>query len=262
MSRWFRFYDSVLEDPKVQRMDPVMFKAWVNIMCLASRGEGILPPISDIAFALRISDEQAETVVRVLLTIGLIDDDGEHMKPHNWHNRQFLDRTNSQRQQRFRDKKRDVTKDVEERNAVTPVTHNVIITSQDSDSDTDTDSEKKESTRARKRVDDRFEVFWLAYPKRIGKGAAEKAFTKAAQSTDPNQIIEAVNRHDWPKDPTYIPHPATWLNQRRWQDEPVAKKASLKDRLTQMMDETHEQTDSFESPIDYSPRVSKRISFG
>ena len=59
MSRWFRFYDSVLEDPKVQRMDPVMFKAWVNIMCLASRGEGILPPISDIAFALRISDEQA-----------------------------------------------------------------------------------------------------------------------------------------------------------------------------------------------------------
>lgn len=262
MSRWFRFYDSVLEDPKVQRMDPVMFKAWVNIMCLASRSEGVLPPISDIAFALRISDEQADTVVRVLLTNGLIDDDGEHMKPHNWHNRQFLDRTNSQRQQRFRDKKRDVTKDDNERNAVTLVTHNVIITSQDSDSDTDTDSEKKEIPRARKRVDDRFEDFWLTYPKRIGKGAAEKAFAKAIQLTDPDLIIEAVRKSDWPKDPTFIPHPATWLNQRRWQDEPVAKKASLKDRLTQMMDETHEPTNSLESPFDYSPRISKRISFG
>lgn len=67
-----------------------------------------------------------------------------------------------------------------------------------------------------------FARFWQAYPSKVGKGAAEKAFAKHAGIVD--TLIEAVDRQvgskQWRKDGgQYIPHPATWLNQRRWEDE-------------------------------------------
>lgn len=74
-----------------------------------------------------------------------------------------------------------------------------------------------------------FVQFWAAYPKRIGKGAAEKAFTKAVGPSGASQelldkilaAVEAQKRsQQWLKDGgQFIPHPSTWLNQKRWEDE-------------------------------------------
>lgn len=74
----------------------------------------------------------------------------------------------------------------------------------------------------------RFAEFWAAYPKKVGKGAAERMWNKLR----PNQqvfesILQAVELQrrcpQWTRDDgQYIPNPATWLNQRRWEDEPVA----------------------------------------
>jgi len=78
-----------------------------------------------------------------------------------------------------------------------------------------------------------FDRFWTAYPSKIGKGLARKAYadaiTKArkAGATDPHALMltglaKATASARW-KDPTYtIPNPATWLNQERWDDEPCA----------------------------------------
>ena len=74
MSRWFRFYEGALDDPKVQRLPPPVFKGWVNLLCLASRDKGRLPSLSDIAFALRVTEHEADTLIQALLTAGLIDD--------------------------------------------------------------------------------------------------------------------------------------------------------------------------------------------
>ncbi len=75
-----------------------------------------------------------------------------------------------------------------------------------------------------------FEEFWQAYPRRVGRGAAEKSFAKAMKFTDLPTILTAIKnqRSGW-TDPQYIPHPATWLNQRRWLDEtrPVAAPPQL-----------------------------------
>ena len=73
-------------------------------------------------------------------------------------------------------------------------------------------------------VDD-FENFWRAYPRRTGKGVARKAFVKAIQKTTITIMLTALNwqrqQSQWLKDGgTFIPHPATWLNQERWDDEP------------------------------------------
>ena len=86
MSRWFRVYDEAVNDPKVQRLQPHLFKAWFNILCLANKaGNGVLPPVSDIAFALRMSDTDAQSAVEELILVGLIDiAPNKTLSPHNW----------------------------------------------------------------------------------------------------------------------------------------------------------------------------------
>jgi hypothetical protein len=71
---------------------------------------------------------------------------------------------------------------------------------------------------------ERFDEFWNAYPRREAKGGARKAWLKALAKTDPDRIIAAAVRYrDSPlRDQTnirYTAHPATWLNQERWDDE-------------------------------------------
>ena len=67
-----------------------------------------------------------------------------------------------------------------------------------------------------------FEEFWAAYPRKVGKSDAQKAFAKVKVPV--LTLIEAINKQkkseQWSKDGgKYIPHPATWLNGERWNDE-------------------------------------------
>ena len=68
-----------------------------------------------------------------------------------------------------------------------------------------------------------FQGFWAAYPRKVGKIKAWKAWP--GDSLLP-KILEALawqtKSVDWTKDRgTFIPHPATYLNQGRWEDEPA-----------------------------------------
>lgn len=73
-------------------------------------------------------------------------------------------------------------------------------------------------------ADDLFETFWKAYPKKVGKDAARKAFDKRKPNSS---LVDAMltsienqkNQDQWIKDGgQFIPHPATWIGQGRWQD--------------------------------------------
>lgn len=72
-------------------------------------------------------------------------------------------------------------------------------------------------------LDRAFDKFWACYPRREGKQMAKKAFLKIAPDDDLLEtMLVAVQRQkqtDQWSDPRYIPHPATWLNGRRWEDE-------------------------------------------
>jgi uncharacterized protein YdaU (DUF1376 family) len=76
--------------------------------------------------------------------------------------------------------------------------------------------------------DPNFQDFWSAYPRKAGKAAAERAWAKAMRVTTAEAIGAALRAAKWPDDPQYIPHPATWLNQGRWDDE--APRLILKER--------------------------------
>ena len=114
MSRWFRFYDEALNDPKVQLLDGETFKHWVNILCLASRNGGKLSSVEEIAFALRIDNNACVTVVERLLNGGLIDrlnggPNGWHYAPHGWQKRQYKADSSNERVKRYRQRKCNVT---------------------------------------------------------------------------------------------------------------------------------------------------------
>lgn len=72
-------------------------------------------------------------------------------------------------------------------------------------------------------IDDWFEQFWAVYPRREAKARARTAFAKAAKLTTGPQLVAAAKAYrDNPNrnaNPTYLPHPATWLNGSRWEDE-------------------------------------------
>jgi len=69
-----------------------------------------------------------------------------------------------------------------------------------------------------------FDDFWKCYPRKKGKKAAAKAFLKATDKPPLDVLIAKLNQQkqsmDWKKDGgKYIPHPSTWLNEGRWDDE-------------------------------------------
>lgn len=75
---------------------------------------------------------------------------------------------------------------------------------------------------------DLFDRFWNAYPKKQAKPAARRAWDKLAPDLETCRAMSAAlarqkRSESWQRDGgRYIPLPATWLNQRRWEDEPSA----------------------------------------
>jgi hypothetical protein len=71
---------------------------------------------------------------------------------------------------------------------------------------------------------DDFETFWIAYPKKTGKGYALTCFLRALPKTTLEIMLDAIRKQrTWPQwirdGGQFIPNPSTWLNQERWQDE-------------------------------------------
>lgn len=74
------------------------------------------------------------------------------------------------------------------------------------------------------RKPEHFPEWWAKYPRKEAKGQAEKAYTKAFRSgVDERTLYRGLLTFAWPDDEAFIPYPASWLNARRWEDEPSTK---------------------------------------
>lgn len=102
-----------------------------------------------------------------------------------------------------------------------------------------------------------FQEFWLAYPRKIGKGAARRSWKRIRPSPQlQQQILNSLSQHtyshDWSREyGRFIPHPATFLNQERWDDE-----------LTDPPDPSVESGEfgSSESRQEYNEALNRRLS--
>lgn len=100
---WFRLYAETLDDIKVQSLPPELFKAWVNLLCLANLHGGRLPAVEEIAFRLRVPTAEAQRIIDALLERGLLDRLGAWLAPHNWDVRQFRSDCSTERVRRHRE---------------------------------------------------------------------------------------------------------------------------------------------------------------
>lgn len=127
--RWFRFYDAVLDDPKVQRLTPEQFRLWANLLCLANRNDGRLPKPEDAAFSLRMPVAEYGQMLRDLVHAGLFDKCDGTWEPHNWASRQYKSDSSADRMRRHRDRHRDVTP-------------TVTVTRSEADTETEAETER------------------------------------------------------------------------------------------------------------------------
>jgi len=212
--QWFRFWNEALDDPKVQQLDGDLFKSWVNLLCLCSKQEGLPRSVSDIAFALRMTTDGCQTVLQRLSSVGLLDKvsggvDGMHYAIHGWGKRQFKSDSSTDRVKRFRER-------------YSNDSGTVVETAPDTDTDTDTEQIKKHTKKKPPSVDG-FDLFWNEYPRKVGRGLAVKAWSKAIAKTLPSTIMDGLSQwkrsKDFPSEEKYIPHATTWLNAERWLDQ-------------------------------------------
>jgi len=78
-----------------------------------------------------------------------------------------------------------------------------------------------------------FDEFWSLYPRKIAKAVARKAWQRLSEEQQ-LMAAKAIDEHCqyWSAKETeldFIPHPATWLNQERWEDELVIEPKKVKE---------------------------------
>ena len=219
---WFRFYAEFSGNPVIQSLDFGDQRHFVVLLCLKCNGtldRPMDPKVRDriICRGIGLDPMTAVEAKRRLMEVGLID---ENWQPSGWSVRQFVSDNSSERVAKHRKNKKtgNVTSSLQKRHGNAP----------DTDTDTDTDTEAEKHKRAREKpqgATSSFDEFWSAYPTKKGKQDAIRAFAKL----DPDEVAQAIadiparlaSDKDWLGG--YIPHPATYLNGKRWEDEITPK---------------------------------------
>lgn len=122
----------------------------------------------------------------------------------------------------------DVSPTLAEPTLVKPHTKNNILKEQHL-------KENKERTISPAELDELWSKFWEIYPRHSATSAARRSFAKAYKKAG-DAVIEGARR--FATDPNlppkqFIPHASTWLNQGRWDDEPLpARQMSKEERET------------------------------
>ena len=83
-----------------------------------------------------------------------------------------------------------------------------------------------------------FDEFWGQYPRKVAKTAARRVWDRLIlKGRIPHNIMETLVLHKaqlWKaKESEYIPHPRTWLNQERWDDD-LPVRVGINDKARQV----------------------------
>lgn len=206
--QWFRMYAEFATDPKVQMLSEVMQRRLIMLLCMRCSNDLVTLHVTEIAFQLRISDDDLKETKSLFVSKGFID---EHWNVTNWEKRQYRSDSSAERVARHRENKKrvgngDVTLQKRRSNAL--------------------EQNRTEQSNAPANAE-LFETFWKAYPNKKAKQSAAKAWGKLKLVADDPRIesirrglVAAKRTNDWQKENgQYVPYAASWLNGKRWEDE-------------------------------------------
>lgn len=252
---WFKWWDGTAADMKFRMVAddcklPVacIVGAWAYLLEHASRAteRGSIAGVDLEVMAYTLMLPDCETVCNAMKRRKLFHEDGTVAK---WEERQAKREkgepsgASTARVQRYRDKLK-ADKDAKENKGLDAAagfdgdSNGGVTDETDETAGNGTkrpkkknreEVEKKPKTLTPSSSDDDgvspFDQFWKAYPRKVGKQDALKAWTKLKPYASlVTTILAAIAAQregaDWRRDDgQYIPHPATWLNAGRWLDE-------------------------------------------
>src|SRR5665213_3323814 len=107
---WLRLHHSILDCRKLQSLPDREFKAWVNMLLIASENDprGELPSFADLAFRLRLREDFVSRLISKFARESLVDHTNGVYSMHDWLDWQPPSDDVNQRVKKFRDKQRNV----------------------------------------------------------------------------------------------------------------------------------------------------------
>ncbi len=200
--KWFKVWNSILTDPSFLDLPVEQIGRWTLLGSLISlHGEnGKITLSKDSLYKLlRVQNDNGLVLPNVIFEEGKSDNAIITVIMKNWLKYQ-LDSTGYERLKKFRKSK--------------------MITVQDKTKIRLREDKEKNSPIAPQD----FDLFWSSYPKKIGKHAAHRSWNKANNKPSIEKIISVLETQkksdQWKKESgKYIPNPATWINDGRWDDE-------------------------------------------
>lgn len=225
--KWIKIVTDIFDDEKILLIENMpdgdsIIVIWFKLLCLAGKqnNSGVFTLNDKIPY----TDEMLATIfrrnintVRLALStfeqFGMVEIVNSVITIPNWGKHQSTDMLQDRRDymrsymSEYRGKQKKLTGKLNSK---------ANVNLQEEEIDIEKDNTSSQSN---------FDLFWTAYPKKVGKEAARKAFAKVKVSVD--VLVSAIELQkrceQWTKDSgQYIPNPATWLNQGRWDDEPFA----------------------------------------
>lgn len=127
---WFRLYAEFACDPKVQMLTETQQRRYIMLLCLRCSNGYVTLQDSEVAFQLRISNDEWSETKAVFIEKNIITNDN---KPTAWDRRQYISDSSTSRVYKHREKKKRPC--------------NVTVTPPDTDTDTDTDTDKHPSSK-------------------------------------------------------------------------------------------------------------------
>ncbi len=230
-TKWLRLWTSTLFSRKLQELSGEEFKFWINFLCAARLNDGHVL-VKDLLYHARLNEQKGKKLIGSLLKNNLATIEDGYLFPHDWEEWQFESDSSTERVRKHRENLRKQKDDrfgnvscngMEQKGNVSETTP-----------ETETETEKENTPLPPKtgggecerkksaEYPEAFETFWAAYPKKTGKGAALKAWKNSKPPLDAclSALAWQKRSEQWLKDSgQFIPNPATWLNQRRCEDE-------------------------------------------
>ncbi len=212
-NEWFKFeFRTWLEDERVMRMSMAAQGLYIRHLCYQARHGSLPHSVPELSLVLMAPNESQETWESVHSHFS-IDCDGAEERLYNKKLRDILVfRDEISKSKSYNRKNKCKTNDKQKKNVC--LSKGALRAS------------LSNSLSLSSILEDRFNNFWLIYPRKQQKQTALASWkTHVPDAELADKIIahvsdRSVKDHDWIKeDGKFVPFPATFLNQHRWEDQ-------------------------------------------
>jgi hypothetical protein len=208
---------------------------WLTLLAMSNKDGEVQASIPGLANVARVPVESCRAAIQLFLSPDpdsrTKDDEGRRIEEiwggwlllnHAAYRELASDedrkRKAAERQQRMRDREK-------RKEIVTLASHQISHTDTEAEAEAYSEAEevKEELKPSVKLQTLQAEEIYAAYPRKVGKPVALRAIVKAFEQIEPAKLLEVTKQFATARngDVEFCPHPATWFNQERWNDDPA-----------------------------------------